>query len=207
MDDRQHDQQVWQSIFENVASEWLSTPPSDLMRQCLHYFRRHPGRRMLDLGSGFGRWSVFFAENLGIAVTGVDYAFGGNLLGTRLAEQRRCNASFVTCEITALPFQREQFDNFVAVLILDNLAEEHARAAVWEMTRVLKAKAHGVVVLNPWPVGAPDESTNPTATCTRRDYADEEVSSLLKPLRVLASSRHEHGFRAFEVELMTRGEP
>lgn len=198
---RKHDREIWEAIFEHAPPDWLSAPPSDLMRHCLSYFRSRAGRRILDLGSGFGRWSVFLGENLGTAVTGIDYAYQGNSLGRRLASQHRCKASFVTGEVTALPFRDGAFDKFLAALILDNLAEAHGRRAVSEIRRVMKRNAQGFVVLNPWPVAERCDPSNPTAGCTRRDYTDDEVGGLLKPWHILAKRSHDHGFRAFEVEL------
>lgn len=171
------------------------------MRHCLAYFRLREGRRILDLGSGFGRWSVFLAASLGAAVTGIDYAYQGNLLGRKLAEQPGCHASFVTGDVANLPFLDAVFDRFVAALILDNLAEAHGRSAVSDLTRVMKGNAQGFVVLNPWPVAEGQDPSNPTAACTRRDYADDEVAGLLKPWRIRAKQTHAHGFRAFELEL------
>lgn len=200
MDYREHDRGVWETIFREAPDEWLEAAPSPLMHQCASFLREHGADRVLDLGSGFGRWSHFVSRRLGCPVVGVDYALGGNHLARKLAPPGS-RAGFVTGEITALPFADRTFDGFLAVLILDNVAEEEGRAAARELHRVTRPGSPGFVVLNPWPMPADaDTADNPTSVCTRRDYSDEEaVRLLLSPWRVLARERGEHGLRALRV--------
>ena len=200
MDYRKHDKEVWETIFREAPDEWLEAPPSALMHQCASFLREHGAAQVLDLGSGFGRWSHFVSEQVGCSVVGVDYAVGGNRLARESAPPGS-RSGFVTGEITALPFAGGTFDGFLAILILDNVAEAAGRAAARELHRVTRAGSPGFVVLNPWP--PPDEANaadNPTAACTRRDYSDEEaLHLLLSPWSVMGWARVEHELRAYRV--------
>lgn len=192
---------MWETIFRKAPDPWLVAAPSALMYQCASFLQEHGVERVLDLGSGFGRWSHFVSQRLGCTVVGLDYAVGGSRLACKLAASPS-RATFVTGEITALPFADRTFDGLLAVLILDNVAEEEGRQAVRELGRVTRPGSPGFVVLNPWPMPADAHSAeNPTGGCIRRDYSDADaVGLLLAGWRVLAWERVEHGFRAFRVQ-------
>ena len=85
MDYRAHDQDVWETIFRQASDAWLTAPPSDLMNDCASFFRDQGVSRVLDLGSGFGRWTHFVSRRAACSVVGVDYALGGSRLGCKLA--------------------------------------------------------------------------------------------------------------------------
>lgn len=200
VDYRRHDKGVWEGIFREAPDAWLEAGPSALMCECASFLQQQGAERVLDLGSGFGRWSHFVSAEIGCRVVGVDYAVGGNRLARKLTPPGS-RSGFVTGEITTLPFAEDTFDGFLAVLILDNVAEAEGMAAARELRRVTRAGSPGFVVLNPWPL--PDEADsadNPTSACTRRDYSDEEaLHLLLSPWKVLGWGRVEHELRAFRV--------
>jgi ubiquinone/menaquinone biosynthesis C-methylase UbiE len=131
---------------------------------------------------------------------GLDYAIGGNRLARKLAATAPSRTSFLTGEITALPFCNGCFDGFLAVLVLDNVTRSRGEHAVRELDRVTRAGAPGFVVLNPWPMPAASETAeNPTSACTRYDYGDEEALRLLSGWAILSWRRAEHGLRVFHV--------
>jgi ubiquinone/menaquinone biosynthesis C-methylase UbiE len=201
VDYRRHDQEIWEKIFREAPDEWLSAEPSELMRECASFLRKHGVRRALDLGSGFGRWTNFVADQAGCSVVGLDYALGGSRLGSRLAGSSS-RSRFLAGEITALPFRDESFDGFIAVLILDCVAATEGAAAVREVSRVVQQSSPGFVVFNPWPMPDGEQvSENPTKNCTRRDYSDGEALGLLSRWEVLSWRRVEHGLRLFEVRI------
>lgn len=59
---RQQDRQVWEGIFQQTPDAWRSAPPSDLMVECAELLLERVATRILDLGSGFGRWTKFVAN-------------------------------------------------------------------------------------------------------------------------------------------------
>lgn len=200
MDYRHHDRDVWEGIFQGAPAEWQRAAPSDLMRECAAFLRESRVSRVLDLGSGFGRWSNFVAGEAGCTVVGLDYAVGGSALARRL-RPAGVRSGFVVGEVTALPFADSTFDGVIAVLILDNLSRSHGRSAVRELERVCRRGAPAFVVLNPWPMPASQEAAgNPTAGCTRHDYSDEEaLGRLLSGWQVVRWDRVDHRLRSFRM--------
>lgn len=206
MDYRERDRGVWQQILADAPDAWLQAEPSALMLRCAGFLRRHGAPRVLDLGSGFGRWTCFVAAETHCHAVGLDYAIPGLHLGARLATPAGGTA-FAAGEITALPFADGSFDGFLAVLVLDNVARPEGRAAVAELSRVVRPGAPGFVVLNPWPMPEDaGQAENPTRSCTRHDYSDDEAMEVLFSAWVVASwERVEHGLRVAEVHIGTGG--
>jgi SAM-dependent methyltransferase len=202
MDYRYHDKAVWESIFRDASESWLSAPASDLMFECASFLQAYGVKRALDVGSGYGRWANFVSQEAGCSVVGLDYALGGSRLGLKLAPASS-DSRFVAGEITALPFPDGTFDGFMAVLILDNVAEPDGQIAARELSRVVRPGSPGFVVLNPWPMPPHAEAVdNPTRSCTRRDYSDDEaLELLLSRWDVLQWRRVEHDLRAFQVRV------
>lgn len=202
VDYRRHDRKVWEAIFRECSDDWLSAKPSLLMQECASFLEAHGVKRIVDVGSGFGRWTNFVADEAGCTVVGVDYALGGSHLGFRLATPSS-RSRFLAAEITALPFPDDSFDGFIAILILDCVAGAEGEAAAREITRIAQRGSPGFVVFNPWPMPeGVDAVSNPTRTCTRRDYSDAEAFDLLSSRwTVLNWERSEHGFRRFKVRV------
>jgi ubiquinone/menaquinone biosynthesis C-methylase UbiE len=202
VDYRSQDRDVWEGIFQGAPTEWLAAAPSELMRECARFLRESRVSHVLDLGSGFGRWSNFIAAEARCAVVGLDYAVGGSALARRL-RPAGVRSGFVVGDVTALPFADSSFDGVVAVLILDNLSRSHGRSAVRDLERVCRQGAPAFVVLNPWPMPRPEATEgNPTAGCTRHDYSDDEALSwLLSGWHAVRWGRVEHQLRAFRMRL------
>lgn len=69
------------------AEYYWGTEPSDLARRTAEYVSEPEGKRLLDIGAGEGRDSVFFAER-GFSVTAVDISPAGLEKAGRLADER-----------------------------------------------------------------------------------------------------------------------
>jgi SAM-dependent methyltransferase len=97
------------------------------------------GKRVLDVGCGYGGRTVYYAERSSLtAIVGLEITDGIVRRCRAFAQQRRCeNAVFVTGFAEQLPFESESFD---VVLSFDVL--EHVRdpaAALSEIARVVRA--------------------------------------------------------------------
>lgn len=108
--------------------------PGSAVEQALGDIR---GKRVLDLGCGYGAMSIWLAKQ-GAQVTGVD-------LGASLLEAAKVQAELngVSCEfrqanIVSLPLDAKQFDAVTGMAILHHLSEEDVRTALLECLRVLK---------------------------------------------------------------------
>lgn len=86
---RAEEPNVWNERYAAEADWFFGREPSELGRLTLHFWRLirgEAGGRLLDLGCGEGRDSVFFAAN-GFQVSAVDLADAGVRKAARLAEQ------------------------------------------------------------------------------------------------------------------------
>jgi len=61
---------IWDKIYSN-DSAFFGEEPSDFAQKCYSYFKKYDVKRVLELGCGQGRDSIFFASN-GIDVYAID---------------------------------------------------------------------------------------------------------------------------------------
>jgi 2-polyprenyl-3-methyl-5-hydroxy-6-metoxy-1,4-benzoquinol methylase len=100
------------------------------------------GKRVLDVGSGDGAYSIRAAQ-LGANVTGLDISPMMLDAARRRAEAAGVSLEWLEGRAEALPFPAASFDVVIAVTVLCWVSD--ASAAVQEMTRVLRPG--GIVVI------------------------------------------------------------
>ena len=91
--------------------------------------------RVLDAGSGTGRFTILFAQWFGATVTGIEPASGMRKIAA--VDGRHSNASYVGGRGERLPFKASSFD----VALLSNVYHHSAdrRDCADELSRVLRA--------------------------------------------------------------------
>ena len=96
------------------------------------------GMHLIDIGSGIGGASRYFASALGMRVTGVDLS--NEYVGVAAELARRCGlsamVSYRQASATALPFANESFDGAYMLHVGMNIADKAKLFA--EVRRVLK---------------------------------------------------------------------
>ncbi|MFN2441823.1 MAG: class I SAM-dependent methyltransferase [Thermoanaerobaculia bacterium] len=197
---RERDRSTWEKIFRDADAGWLAAPPTPLMHRAAGFFRASGARRILDAGSGFGRWAVFLVESLGSRVEALDYAIGGGRMAQELIAGRELPVAILSGSVTELPFVDHCFDGILAVLVLDNLERADARASMLELTRVARPGAALFAVFNPGERPSGD-GTNPTASCHSESYTREEIAQLLHGWSIVDETIDEHSLRAFGAKL------
>lgn len=80
---------------------YWGTEPSDLARRTIEYVADPAEKRVLDIGAGEGRDSVFFAET-GCSVTAVDISSAGLKKANRLADERGVEITTVEADANEL---------------------------------------------------------------------------------------------------------
>ncbi|MGR3302363.1 MAG: class I SAM-dependent methyltransferase [Candidatus Scalindua sp.] len=95
------------------------------------------GKRVLDLGTGRGKLSVFLAKQ-GAKTMGVD--IGPQLIaGARsLAEVNQVDCDFQEANVSNLPFEANSYDILVGLGILHHLSRSDLKKALQEAHRVLE---------------------------------------------------------------------
>jgi SAM-dependent methyltransferase/uncharacterized protein YbaR (Trm112 family) len=95
------------------------------------------GRRLLDIGCGWGRWSLA-ASAQGYDVVGIDPSLGAVLAARRVAVQLGRDVRFVVGDARYLPFPSASADVVFSYSVLQHFSREDASAAVGQIGRVLR---------------------------------------------------------------------
>ncbi len=100
--------------------------------------------RLLDLGCGWGRWSIAAARK-GYRVIGVDHYFPRLVLARRACRQLGVAADFVCCDVRRLPFAAGQFDAVFSYSVVQHFSKPEARRILAEAGRVLRPGGSALV--------------------------------------------------------------
>ena len=95
------------------------------------------GHRLLDLGAGWGRWSVA-ASRLGYRATGVEPQIELCLAARRVAASLGAGTRVVAGGGTVLPYLDDAFDVVFSYSVLQHFDKQVARATMREMVRVTR---------------------------------------------------------------------
>lgn len=95
------------------------------------------GRRLLDIGCSWGRWSVAAARK-GYRPVGLDPSLGAVLAAKRMCVRLGVAADFVVGDARFLPFQRGAFDNVFSYSVVQHFSKADARQTLDEVARVLR---------------------------------------------------------------------
>lgn len=102
------------------------------------------GKRFLDLGCNWGRWTITAAKNNYQAV-GIDPSLDACLAGKRIAKQLGADALFVVADARFLPFVDDAFDMSFSYSVIQHLKKSNADVSFNEMRRVTKDGGEVVV--------------------------------------------------------------
>lgn len=150
-----------ESVDPFVRHEIFSTH-GYLYRDRVERLTRHPiptmrlppggGRRLLDVGASWGRWSIA-AALLGYRVTAVDPWLAAALAGRRVATRLGVDVRYVVGDARCLPFEDDTFAAGFSYSVLQHLAKTDARDALRELGRVVAPGGTVLVQLpNRWGV-------------------------------------------------------
>jgi SAM-dependent methyltransferase/uncharacterized protein YbaR (Trm112 family) len=95
------------------------------------------GRRLVDVGCSWGRWSVA-AARLGYTVLGVDPSLGAVMAARRVASQLEIPNRYIVADARFLPLPQDTVDCIYSYSVLQHFSYDDAGAAIGEMGRVLK---------------------------------------------------------------------
>ena len=95
------------------------------------------GRRLLDVGCSWGRWSIA-ASLRGYDVVGIDPSLGAVMAARRVAHQLGASNRYVVGDARFLPFPPASVDQVYSYSVIQHLSPADATRSVAEMGRVLK---------------------------------------------------------------------
>lgn len=94
------------------------------------------GRRLLDVGCSWGRWTIAAASR-GYEAVGIDPSLGAVMAARRVARQLGVPARFVVGDARHLPFAAGTFATVFSYSVIQHFSRDDAAKAVAEMGRVL----------------------------------------------------------------------
>ncbi len=107
-------------------------------------FPARGGGALLDVGCGWGRWSIAAARE-GYRVVGLDPSLGAVLAAKRLATSLGLPIDFVCGDARHLPFGGAAFDCCHSYSVLQHFSRDDLQSALAEIGRVLKPDGRSVV--------------------------------------------------------------
>lgn len=126
---------MWEGIYQN--GELLDRDPHPEVRRMALAFKKTRVRRVLDLGSGGGRHTVYFASR-GFDVYGLDSSATGLAHTLSVLDRKGLTAHLTIHDMTTLPYDDDYFDAVVSIQVIHHNRLEAIRKTVEEITRVLK---------------------------------------------------------------------
>ncbi len=94
------------------------------------------GKRLLDVGCSWGRWSVAAARK-GYQAVGLDPSLGAVMAARRVSRQLGLPNLHLVADARHLPFRDGSFDTFFSYSVLQHFSQENAGMAIQEAGRVL----------------------------------------------------------------------
>ncbi len=107
---RQRMSKVWDKIYKS-DSAFFGDEPSHFANLCLSEMKANNVKKLLELGAGHGRDSIFFGSN-GIKVEALDYSNAGvQIILNRAKKEKELQLNSQTFDVrNALPFPNNYFD-------------------------------------------------------------------------------------------------
>jgi ubiquinone/menaquinone biosynthesis C-methylase UbiE len=128
--------QQWNEVFKKEGRFFVE--PQEDMPRIVRLFKRHGVEKVLDLGCGSGRHTVYLARH-GFSVYGLDVSPEGVRLAKEWLRKEGLSAKFKFGSIyEKLPYRTNFFDAVISTQTLHHARIEDIRKTIKEMERVLK---------------------------------------------------------------------
>jgi SAM-dependent methyltransferase len=133
--------EVWNKVYKS-DSTFFGEQPSNFALLCFNHMKANNVKKVLELGAGHGRDTIFFASN-GIEVKALDYSVIAVEILERMAKEKRLPIKSQIFDVKAnpLPFQNGYFDAIYSHMLLNmRFSLEELHFIFSEIRRVLKPK-------------------------------------------------------------------
>ena len=134
--------EVWNKVY-NSDNRFFGEEPSNFALLCINHMKANNVKKVLELGAGHGRDTIFFASN-GIEVEALDYSSTAIDILNKIAEEKRLSIiKSQTFDVAKnpLPFADGYFDAVYSHMLFNmRFSEEELHFAFSEIRRVLKPK-------------------------------------------------------------------
>jgi SAM-dependent methyltransferase len=108
IDNRNMSEDYWNLRYRKNIYEW-GLEPSPVGRLALDVAKEHGHKKVLDIGCGYGRDTLYLARN-GMEAMGIDTSEEGIRLAIELADKWEADAHFIHADVLSYPFEPESYD-------------------------------------------------------------------------------------------------
>ena len=109
---------VWNKIYES-DNAFFGEEPSSFALLCFNDMKTNKVKKVLELGSGHGRDTIFFASN-GIEVDALDYSVTAIKILDKMAKEKRLPIKAQVFDVNnQLPFPDGYFDAVYSHMLLN----------------------------------------------------------------------------------------
>ncbi len=149
----------------------------------------HLQGRILDLGCGAGDFTYLLRGDY--TIIGVDYSAESLRMARTIQAELHHRASFVSGDVTALPFEDHSIDRVYCIDVWEHLTSEQKQRAAHELKRVMAKGAKGWIIT---PNGTMHRLSRMIAALRRLPETEQEQLAAISHL-------DESGFRATRRQL------
>ncbi|HEX3099451.1 MAG TPA: methyltransferase domain-containing protein [Patescibacteria group bacterium] len=207
---------VWEKEYRNPQLITNSDEPQLDFKHFIKWLRKNEhvdldGLRVLDLGSGTGKNSLFLAER-GSDVVGIELSTTAVKIAEARAEERGLFAEFIEGSFgNKFNFPDESFDLILDVVSSNSLSEKERTKYISESARVLKPGGHMFIktlckdgdknaeyLLEHFPGKEKNTYVMPGTNLTERVVSKEDIENLYgKHFKILKLER-KHSYTLFQ---------
>lgn len=122
---------TWEEIYKEKGI--VQKEPSKFVKDAVELFKEHGLRKILDLGCGTGRHTLYLLKN-GFDVYGCD----SSKSALEIAKEVLKEVEFKKCDMTKLPYDNNFFDGVLCHFVIQHGKIRDVKKAISEIYRVLK---------------------------------------------------------------------
>lgn len=208
--------EVWENEYRNPKLITNSDEPQLDFKHFIKWLRKKEhvdleGLRVLDLGSGTGKNSLFLAER-GSEVKGIELSTTAVKIAEQRAEERGLFAEFREGSIgNKFPYADESFDLILDVVSSNSLLEKERTKCISESARVLKpggfmyvktlckdGDKNAVNLIDHFPGKELNTYIMPETNLIERVFSKEDLHALYKPYFKIVLLERKHSYTQFQ---------
>jgi SAM-dependent methyltransferase len=132
--------EFWNKVYKSDSS-FFGEEPSNFAIRCFNHMKENNTKKLLELGAGHGRDTIFFASN-GIEVDALDYSATAIEILDKMTKEKRLPIKTQIFNVNnSLPLPDNYFDAVYSHMLLNMRFSLHELHFIFsEIRRVLKSK-------------------------------------------------------------------
>ena len=132
--------EFWNKVYKSDSS-FFGEKPSNFALLCFNYMKANNSKKVLELGAGHGRDTLFFASS-GIEVDALDYSASAVEILDKIAKEKRLPIKTQIFDVNnPFPFPDDYFNAVYSHMLLNMKFSLHELHFIFsEIRRVLKLK-------------------------------------------------------------------